>query len=104
MFIFSKLELIHPQLKFIVDDSIPSIHSEVRLRSGQIFQLHAVHPTPPMPQENPPSTDRDAELMKTALETLDADLPVIVIGDLMMWPGPKPLRCLKNWVVYWMLV
>lgn len=81
MLLFSKLPLIHPQLKFVVDDSIPSIHTEVQLRSGQIFQLHAVHPTPPMPQENPSSSDRDAELMKTALETLDADLPVIVIGD-----------------------
>ncbi len=81
MLLFSKLELIHPQLKFVVDDSIPSIHTEVRLRSGQKFQLHAVHPTPPMPQENPSSSDRDAELMKTALQTLDADLPVIVIGD-----------------------
>ncbi|APG59613.1 endonuclease/exonuclease/phosphatase family protein [Christiangramia salexigens] len=81
MILYSKLELINPKVLYRVDDSIPSISTEMVLKSGDKIQLHAIHPTPPMPQHNPTSTDRDAELMKVALETLDSDLPVVVIGD-----------------------
>ncbi|TRO66546.1 endonuclease/exonuclease/phosphatase family protein [Christiangramia sabulilitoris] len=81
MILYSKLKLNKPEVKFIVDDSIPSIHSEILLRSGDVVQLHAIHPTPPMPQHNPSSSDRDAEMMKIALESMDSDIPVIVIGD-----------------------
>lgn len=81
MILYSKLRLINPQVKYVVDDSIPSIHSEIELRSGEKIQLHAIHPTPPMPQHNPSSSDRDAEMMKTALEAMDSDIPVVVIGD-----------------------
>ena len=81
MILYSKLELINPQVKYVVDDSIPSIHTEIELRSGDKIQLHAIHPTPPMPQHNPSSSDRDAEMMKTALEARDSEIPVIVIGD-----------------------
>ncbi len=81
MILYSKLKLIDPEVKYVVDDSIPSIHTEVELRSGDKIQLHAIHPTPPMPQHNPSSSDRDAEMMKTALESRDSDIPVIVIGD-----------------------
>ncbi len=78
---YSKLELINPEIKFMVTDTIPSIHSKLRLPSGDIIQLFAVHPTPPMPQENPLSTDRDAELMMTAKLARESLVPVIVIGD-----------------------
>ena len=81
MLLYSKYELINPQVKFIVDDSIPSIHSLVKLPSGDIIQLVAIHPTPPMPQHNPSSTDRDAEMMRTALKAMDSKYPVIVAGD-----------------------
>ncbi len=81
MILYSKLKLIDPEVKFLVDDSIPSIHSEIELLSGDIIQLHAIHPTPPMPQHNPSSSDRDAEMMKIALQALDADKPVVVLGD-----------------------
>ncbi len=81
MILYSKLELENPEVKYIVDDSIPSIHTEIILRSGDKIQLHAIHPTPPMPQHNPSSSDRDAEMMKIALESLDSKIPVVVIGD-----------------------
>lgn len=81
MLLYSRLKLANAHTAYIVDDSIPSMHAIVTLTSGKKFQLHAIHPTPPMPQENPSSTDRDAELMKVALETMDAKLPVVVIGD-----------------------
>lgn len=81
MLMYSKFELINPEVKFMVTDSIPSIHSKVRLPSGDMAQIYAVHPTPPMPQENPLSTDRDAELMMTSKLARKSKLPVIVIGD-----------------------
>ena len=79
--LYSKLELINPEVKFMVTDTIPSIHSKLRLPTGDLIQLYAVHPTPPMPQENPLSTDRDAELMMTAELARNSKYPVIVFGD-----------------------
>lgn len=81
MLVYSRYKLDNPKVRYIVDDSIPSVHSDVILPSGKKIRLHAIHPTPPMPQENPSSTDRDAELMKVAKMVKDSDLPVVVIGD-----------------------
>ncbi|MFD1095853.1 endonuclease/exonuclease/phosphatase family protein [Salegentibacter chungangensis] len=81
MLVYSKLPLIDPEVKYIVDDSIPSVHAKIELKNGEKIQLFAIHPTPPMPQHNPSSTDRDAEMMKIAKLTRESELPVIVIGD-----------------------
>lgn len=81
MLMYSKLELVNPQEKYQVDDSIPSIHTKVRLRSGDLIQVYSIHPTPPMPQENPMSSERDKEMMMTAFLAKDNALPVVVVGD-----------------------
>ena len=81
MLLYSKLPLIDPTVHHLVDDSIPSIHTKFKMVSGKIVQLYAIHPTPPMPQENPKSTDRDAEMMMVAKMAKDSPLPVIVAGD-----------------------
>lgn len=81
MVLYSKLPLIDPEIHYLVDDSIPSIHTKFRLPSGKLAQLYAIHPTPPMPQENPLSTDRDAEMMIISKLAKDSPLPVIVAGD-----------------------
>ncbi|MFI8379633.1 endonuclease/exonuclease/phosphatase family protein [Leeuwenhoekiella sp. NPDC079379] len=81
MLLYSKIPLINPEIHYLIDDSIPSIDSKVKLASGDTIQLFAIHPTPPMPQHNPMSTDRDAEMMKTAFQSRDSKLPVLVIGD-----------------------
>ncbi|WP_223270851.1 endonuclease/exonuclease/phosphatase family protein [Subsaximicrobium wynnwilliamsii] len=94
--LYSKLELIDPQLKFMVTDSIPSIHTKFRLPSGEIAQLYAVHPTPPMPQENPLSTDRDAELMMTSKLSRASEIPVIVIGDFNDIPWSSTTRLFQK--------
>lgn len=96
MLLYSKFELINPEVKFLVDDSIPSIHSEIQLSSGDKIQLHAIHPTPPMPQHNPSSSDRDAEMMKVALEARDSKLPVLVIGDFNDVPWSQTVSLFKN--------
>tara|TARA_R100000935_G_scaffold57777_2_gene92646 strand:- start:6 stop:1097 length:1092 start_codon:yes stop_codon:yes gene_type:complete len=81
MLLYSKLRLKDAQKKFLVDDSIPSIQTIVELRSGKEFMLYALHPTPPMPQENPNSTDRDGEMMIVAKKALNRKIPVVVAGD-----------------------
>jgi endonuclease/exonuclease/phosphatase (EEP) superfamily protein YafD len=81
MLFYSRLKLKNPQISYLVDDSIPSIHSVLELRSGKDIMFHAIHPTPPMPQHNPSSTARDAEMMKIAFMAKDSRLPVVVAGD-----------------------
>ena len=81
MLLYSKLELINPQVRFLLEDSIPSMHSRLKLRSGEIVELHVLHPTPPMPPHDATSTDRDAQMMMVAKMVDSAKLPVIVAGD-----------------------
>ncbi|MEJ1221366.1 endonuclease/exonuclease/phosphatase family protein [Sediminicola sp. 1XM1-17] len=81
MILFSKFPLEDGHVRFLVEDSIPSIHTKLILPSGDKVQLYAIHPAPPTPQHNPSSADRDAELMRIAQLTRDSDLPVIVMGD-----------------------
>ena len=81
MLVYSRLELINPQIKFLLEDSIPSIHTKVRLPSSELFVLHVIHPTPPMPPHDASSTDRDAQMMMVAKMARQAQLPVIVAGD-----------------------
>lgn len=82
MVLYSKFELMDPQIKYLVEDDIPSIHTKVRLPSGQIFKLYGIHPQPPVPQENPRSTERDAEILIVAKEAVKSKIPVVVAGDL----------------------
>jgi len=81
MIMYSKLPLLNPEVEFLVSDSIPSIHSKVILKSNDTIQVYAIHPTPPMPRENPMSTDRDTEMMKIAKLSLNSKIPVITFGD-----------------------
>jgi endonuclease/exonuclease/phosphatase (EEP) superfamily protein YafD len=60
MALFSRLELVHPELRFLLKDDIPSIRSRVRLRSGEDVLLIGIHPEPPSPTEADSSLPRDA--------------------------------------------
>jgi endonuclease/exonuclease/phosphatase (EEP) superfamily protein YafD len=82
MCLYSKFELINPQVKFLVEKEVPSIHTAVKLASGKIFRLYGLHPEPPVPQENPRSTERDAEILMVGKEAKKSKIPVIVAGDL----------------------
>lgn len=96
MLLYSKLKLIEPEVKFLVDKEIPSIHSKVQLRSGKIVQLYAIHPTPPMPQHNPSSTARDAEMMIVAKLAKNSPLPVIIAGDFNDVPWSETSEMFKE--------
>ena len=81
MLLYSRLPLSNEKIRHLVDKEIPSMEAMVTLKSGAQFQLYAIHPTPPMPQHNPMSSDRDTEMMTTALRVYKREMPVIVMGD-----------------------
>lgn len=101
--LYSRLELINPEIRFLIEPEIPSLRSQVRLRSGTLVTLYGVHPRPPgakRPEgeedgrvkndegdeaedgEREDSDMRDAELLLVAKEVSElGDVPVIVAGD-----------------------
>ena len=82
MLLYSKLELVGYEIRYLVDEEIPSIKTQVKLASGKLVQLYCVHPTPPVPGENMYSTERDKELLLVAKEVKGKNVPTIVVGDL----------------------
>lgn len=82
LILYSRLELVNPELKFMVEDDIPSIHTDVRLPSGKTTKLYCLHPRPPMPGESLRSNERDAELLIVGRMIDKNDEPTIVCGDL----------------------
>ena len=100
--LYSRLELIDPEIRFLIDPKIPSILTGVRLRSGTFVTLYGAHPRPPGLKRPGEENDagsmdeaeeqnegdredsdmRDAELLSIAKEVGElGDVPVIVAGD-----------------------
>lgn len=82
MLFYSKLPIQNQEVKFLIEDEIPSIHAYIKMRSGVIFKFFGVHPEPPSPTENERSTERDAELVLVGQAAKNESVPVIVAGDL----------------------
>ncbi|UUX97178.1 endonuclease/exonuclease/phosphatase family protein [Aquabacterium sp. J223] len=82
MLLYSRLPLIKPEVRFLVEPDIPSIHLHVRLGSGTEVRLHCLHPRPPAPQESDSSVPRDAELLVVGKAIRDQPGPVVVMGDM----------------------
>lgn len=82
MILQSRLELIDPQVRHILDDSIPSIHAGVRLPNGVDIMLHCLHPRPPYPKEDTDTEERDAELLIVGREVKEHGQRAIVAGDM----------------------
>lgn len=78
--LYSRLPLIDGEIRYILEDDIPSIFTRIALQSGEEFSLWAVHPSPPRPNDD--TDERDAELLIVAKEASDASSPAIVAGDL----------------------
>jgi endonuclease/exonuclease/phosphatase (EEP) superfamily protein YafD len=80
---FSRLPLKSCQIKYLLDNDIPSLHTHVQLPDGQTWvRLYGLHPKPPAPQESKTSTRRDAELLLVGKEVNRRDEPTIVFGDM----------------------
>lgn len=82
MHLYSRLELIDPEVRYLIQDDIPSIRTRVRLRNDEEILLYCVHPMPPSPTEAYASTGRDGELLMVGKEVKDKAEPVLIAGDL----------------------
>ena len=82
MLLYSKLKLVSPEIKFLIQDDVPSIHTRVELRSGKEIELRCLHPRPPFPTEDTSSLDRDAEILIVGKENKENKAPFVVMGDL----------------------
>lgn len=87
LILLSRLPLIDPQVRFLVQKDVPSVQTRIRLRGGREIWFYGLHPRPPVRGnldgeiELPGSAPRDAELVIAALELRDVREPVIVAGD-----------------------
>lgn len=82
MLLYSRLPIRHHELRFLIQDDIPSIYAQLELPSAQIINFYGVHPMPPSPTEHYRSTERDAELLLVGKEARKRGGATIVAGDL----------------------
>ncbi|WP_026348916.1 endonuclease/exonuclease/phosphatase family protein [Psychrobacter lutiphocae] len=82
MHLYSKLELVEPQVKYLLMEDIPSIHTQIRLSNDKLVWLYCLHPMPPSPTEAEKSTTRDAELLLVGRHIKANQQVAILAGDL----------------------
>lgn len=82
MHLYSKLPLSDCEIRYQIQEDIPSIVGYVVLQSGERVRLYCLHPMPPSPTENVRSQERDAELILVGEEVSARDEPALVFGDL----------------------
>lgn len=84
MVLYSRLPIEKHDIRFQVQDDVPSIHATIRLRDGQSVCVHALHPRPPEPIRDQDSAPRDAELvlMGKEIDKHQREVPTVVCGDL----------------------
>lgn len=102
--LYSRLEMIEPEIRFLIEPRIPSLRVKLRLRSGQAVTFYGVHPRPPglkreqssaaggchghltegaeptAAGERDDSDLRDAELLLVAQEVADAAGAAAIVG------------------------
>lgn len=93
MVLLSRLPLVEPQVRFLVQDDIPSIHTGIELGNGTQISFYGLHPRPPEPLRNQDSVPRDAELVLVGRDIGKDDRPTIVAGDLndVAWSATSTL-------------
>ena len=82
MAFYSRFPLENGEVKFRVQEDIPSIEVDVELPCGAKVRMHGLHPRPPEPIRDQDATPRDAELVVVGREIEHEDRPTIVAGDL----------------------
>lgn len=80
MILYSRLRLEDPEIRYLVQPDVPSVHATVVLADGTRVRFHGVHPRPPIP--GTPATPRDAELVIVGREVRAERAPAVVAGDL----------------------
>jgi endonuclease/exonuclease/phosphatase (EEP) superfamily protein YafD len=78
---YSRLKLLHHSVEYLIEKEVPSIVADIEYR-GRPVRLYGLHPTPPVPQENTESTERDAEVLLVGRKAKEYGKECIVFGDL----------------------
>jgi endonuclease/exonuclease/phosphatase (EEP) superfamily protein YafD len=78
---YSKLPIKHSEINYLISDEIPSIIVDIEY-NNELIRLYGIHPTPPVPQENEESTERDAEILMVGKKANEYGKASIVLGDL----------------------
>lgn len=78
---YSKLEAEVKEIRFLIEEDVPSVFARLKLPTGELFEVHGLHPKPPQ-IETETTTNRDAELIVVAKKASKSSLPTIVLGDL----------------------
>lgn len=79
MALYSRFPLENGQVKFLVENDVPSIHAEIKLKDKTV-QFIGLHPKPPAPWTN--EENKDIELVRAAALTNHNLHPTVVTGDL----------------------
>jgi endonuclease/exonuclease/phosphatase (EEP) superfamily protein YafD len=82
LLLYTRMEIVRQEINYLIDEEVPSLEIDVKLRNGEIITIYAIHPTPPVPGENDKSTDRDAEILLVGKKSKENPKPSLVIGDL----------------------
>lgn len=94
MLLYSRFPLVEPEVRFLVEEDIPSITTRIRLPSGTHVQFYGLHPRPPRPGDD--TGDRDTELTLVAREIHGQRGPVILAGDLNDVPWSRTFSRLQQ--------
>ncbi|WP_425635899.1 endonuclease/exonuclease/phosphatase family protein [Algoriphagus yeomjeoni] len=82
LLLYTRMEIVRQVINYLIDEEIPSLELDIKLRNGEIITIYAIHPTPPVPGENEKSTERDAEILMVGKKSKENPKPSLVIGDL----------------------
>jgi endonuclease/exonuclease/phosphatase (EEP) superfamily protein YafD len=80
MIFASHLPLREREVRFLLNEEVPSITCVVQLSGSRDIRMIAIHPEPPLPNRD--TLGRDAEILVAAKIAREERLPVIVTGDL----------------------
>ncbi|MFP4092137.1 MAG: endonuclease/exonuclease/phosphatase family protein [Cyclobacteriaceae bacterium] len=94
MLLYSRLELLNPSVEFLCDEGVPSIHTFVKLPSGDRFKLYCIHPKPP--EVGSHTKNRDTEIVLVGKMIGESDVPSVLTGDLNDVPWSKALILFRN--------
>ncbi|GAB2609086.1 hypothetical protein GCM10026987_03670 [Belliella aquatica] len=79
---YSKYEIFGESVHYLIDEEVPSIELDLKISDSSMIHVFGIHPTPPVPTQNPRSTDRDAEILLVGKQAKKHHGPCIVFGDL----------------------
>jgi len=94
MLFWSRFKLHDSQIRFLVEEGIPSFYTVVELPSGLKFDLFTVHPQPPRLMKN--TETREAELLLVAKQAKKTPYSSVVAGDLNDVAWSKTTKLFKE--------